>query len=221
MCAYPWTVALPRAILLTMLDQPLRDRPAERREATRLEILDAAWDLAREKGLADLTLRDVATRIGMRAPSLYSYFASKNAIYDAMFGQAWAEYLAVVTAAEPTLPRSRRAALKTLARTFFDYAVADLPRHQLMNQRIIPGFVPSPESYAPAVEVLERARAHLSRFGVDEPGDFDLFTALIGGLVDAQQANDPGGNRWARLLDKAVDMFVDHLDPPPSRRRQP
>ena len=203
-----------------MLDKPSRDRKTERQQATRSEILETAWEIAREKGLAELTLRDVAARIGMRAPSLYSYFASKNAIYDAMYGQAWTRYLAVMDAIEPTLPRSPRAALKTMARTFFDYAVADLARHQLMNQRTIPGFVPSPESYAPAVRVLERGRGDLARLGVEDPGAFDLYTALLGGLINAQQANDPGGDRWARLLDEAVDMFADHLGlPGPTRRR--
>jgi AcrR family transcriptional regulator len=215
------TAGPPEAMLLIMLETPSRDRQAERREATKLEILNAAWELARDKGLADLTLRDVGERIGMRAPSLYSYFDSKNAIYDAMFGQAWTQYLVVVDAVEPTLPRSPRAALKKVARTFFDYAVADLARHQLMNQRTIPGFVPSPAAYAPAVEVLERARAHLARYGVKSGAEFDLFTALIGGLIDAQQANDPGGDRWARLLDQAIDMFADHVGIPGSRRRSP
>jgi len=201
-----------------MLDMPIRDRQSERQAATRTEILDAAWDIAREQGLACLTLRDVATRIGMRAPSLYSYFESKNAIHDAMFGQAWTDYLAVLDAIEPTLPRSPRAGLKKVAHTFFDYAVADPARHQLMNQRTIPGFVPSPESYAPAIEVLEHARRQLTRFGVKSTEHFDLFTALIGGLIDAQQANDAGGNRWARLLDQAVDMFADHVGLPGSKR---
>ena len=199
----------------------MRDRQAERRESTRLEILDAAWVLAREKGLADLTLRDVAERIGMRAPSLYFYFPSKNAIYDAMFGQAWWDYLAVVVAMDADLPRSPRAGLKRVARTFFDFAVADLARHQLMNQRTIPGFVPSPQSYAPAVEVLELVRGTLQRYGVIRQDDFDLCIAIVGGLVDAQQANDPGGDRWARLLDRAVDMFADHLQLPGSQRRTP
>lgn len=202
-----------------MLGQPLRDRQAERWQATRTEIIDAAWGIARDKGLAHLTLRDVAVRVGMRAPSLYSYFASKNAMYDAMFGQAWTDYLAELDRVEPTLPRSPRAGLTRIAHTFFDYAVTDPARHQLMNQRIIPGFVPSPESYAPAVAVLERLRGQLARFGVEGPGECDLFTALIGGLIDAQQANDPGGDRWARLLDNAVDMFADYVDLPGSRRR--
>ncbi len=189
----------------------------ERRVATRAEILDAAWAIAREKGLSDVTLREVGSRVGMRGPSLYSYFDSKNAIYDAMFGQAWSQCLTSFDQLGP-MPRSPRAALKTVARAFFDFAAADLARHQLMNQRTIPGFVPSAEAYAPAVEVLERGRAYLAACGVDRADYFDLYTALVGGLVDAQQANDPGGDRWSRLLDQAMDMFADHVGLPRSRR---
>ncbi|TMK84168.1 MAG: helix-turn-helix transcriptional regulator, partial [Actinobacteria bacterium] len=65
----------------------MRDRRAERREATKAEILDAAWEVVRAEGLAALSLRDLAAKVGMRAPSLYSYFDSKHAIYDAMFLQ--------------------------------------------------------------------------------------------------------------------------------------
>ena len=204
-----------RRTLLTVLDVPNRDRQTERREATRQEILDAAWELAREKGLADLTLRDVGARVGMRAPSLYSYFDSKNAIYDAMFGQVWTEYLTVIATIEPTLPAEPRPRLRQMARTFFDYAVTDLARHQLMNQSTIPGFVPSPESYAPAVAVFEKGRDELVRIGAGAES-FDLFTALVGGLITSQQANDPGGQRWSRLLEDAIDMFADHFAIPPS-----
>jgi AcrR family transcriptional regulator len=207
-----------RRMVLTVLETPTRDRKKERRAATRSEILDAAWDIAREKGLSELTLREVASRIGMRGPSLYSYFDSKNAIYDAMFGEAWSEYLAGFVGLELPLPRRPRAALKTVARTFFDFAAADLARHQLMNQRTVPGFVTSAEAYAPAVEVLERARAYLARCGVPRADHFDLYIALVGGLVDAQQANDPGGDRWSLLLDQAMDMFADHVGLPRSRR---
>ncbi|HET7350310.1 MAG TPA: TetR/AcrR family transcriptional regulator [Marmoricola sp.] len=198
-----------------MLDAPNRDRQAERREATRREIVATAWQVAREKGLAQLTLREVADRVGMRAPSLYTHFASKNAIYDAMFAEAWSDYVAVVE----QLPRPEesppRAVLRLLAHTFFDFAVADLARHQLMNQRTIPGFEPMPESYAPAVRALELFRAELAALGIDRPEDVDLCVAVTGGLVDAQLANDPGGDRWRRLVDRAVDMVADHLGLPP------
>jgi hypothetical protein len=38
-----------------------------------------------------------------------------------------------------------------------------------------------------------------------------LFTALLSGLADQQIANDPGGDRWLRLVDSAVDMYLGHV----------
>lgn len=206
-----WTIGRDGSTVLTMLGTPKRDRQTERREATRQEILTAAWATARVQGLAQITLREVADRVGMRAPSLYSHFASKNAIYDAMFGQAWGEFLESALAADTPAPRTARSALRRYARLFFDFAVADLARHQLMNQRTIPGFVPSEESYAPAVAVIGLLRERLASYGISRDQDADLFTAIVGGLVNQQLANDPGGDRYARLLDRAIDMYADNL----------
>jgi AcrR family transcriptional regulator len=194
-----------------MFVNPTRDRGAERRSATRREILAAAWQVARERGLAQLTLRDVADRVGMRAPSLYSHFESKNAIYDAMFADAWNDCLAVMRTAAADLPASPRPAMRLIAGAFFDFSASDLPRYQLMNQRTIVGFEPTAESYAAAVATLEILRAALAAHDVTRQADIDLYVALVGGLIDAQLANDPGGDRWRRLLDRAIDMLADNL----------
>ncbi|MGI8614109.1 MAG: TetR/AcrR family transcriptional regulator [Nocardioidaceae bacterium] len=202
-----------------MVTTPNRDRRAEQRAATQQEILDAAWDVAHELGLASVTLREVAARVGMQAPSLYTHFDSKHAIFDAMFTQAWTDYLAVATAAQDQLPSEPRAMLKTLAGTFVDFALADLARHQLMNVRTIPGFAPSPQAYEPAVAVLANLRALLVEMGATGQDAVDLLTALVGGLIDQQWANDPGGSRWRRLLDRAMDMYADEMGLPGPRRR--
>src|SRR5580704_9491946 len=115
---------------LIVIVSPNRDRKAERREATRQEILAAAWDAAHETSIAGLTLRDIATRVGMQQPSLYSHFASKQAIYDAMFKQAWQTYLDDARSAADALPADPRPRLIAMAEHYFDFAVADLPRHQ-------------------------------------------------------------------------------------------
>jgi AcrR family transcriptional regulator len=203
-----------------VLDFPRRDRIAERREATRAEILEAAWGLAQEQGLAEFTLRDLAERVGMRAPSLYTHFESKHAIYDAMFGQAWSDYEQVALAEFAELPHAPRAAIRRAARVFFDFAVAKPARHQLMNQRTIPGFEPSPNSYAPAVRVLELGRQLVNNLGVTDPSDFDIATAIIAGLINQQLANDPGGTRWSALLDRAVDMWAEGVGLPPDPSTQ-
>jgi AcrR family transcriptional regulator len=192
-----------------MVDSSTRDRRAERREATRAEILEAAWQLVRDQGLAGLSLRDVAARIGMRPPSLYWYFDSKHAVYDAMFaegnraltermiGQDW--------------PDEPRPLLQAMARRFLEFAIEDPARAQLLFHRTIPDFEPSAESYAIAVEGLEFAKAGLAGAGVTEPAHVDLWTALLSGLASQQLANDPGGDRWLRLVDEAVDMYADHV----------
>src|SRR5918996_1669782 len=63
--------------------------PAERRQRNREEvrqaILEASRDVMREQGVAALSLREVARRVHMQAPSLYTYFSSKMALYDALF----------------------------------------------------------------------------------------------------------------------------------------
>jgi AcrR family transcriptional regulator len=179
--------------------------------ATRREIVDAAWQVARDKGLAQVTLRDVADLVGMRVPSLYTHFPSKNAIYDAMFGDAWTQYLEHSKAVEADEPPTSRAAMRFYARVFFDFATAFPARHQLMNLRTIPDFTPSPEAYAPAVAVMEDFTARMARHGVRRSADIDLFVAIVSGLVDCQLANDPGGTRWSGLLDRAIDMYADNV----------
>jgi AcrR family transcriptional regulator len=186
----------------------------KRRESARQEILAAAWESAHEHGLGALTLRDVAVRVGMRAPSLYWHFDSKTALYDAMFGQAWASYLEVQKELVARPSASPRRVLKTIARTFFEFSVRDPVRHELMNLRSIPRFTPSPEAYAPAVEVLEQLRCLLMRLGISDETGADLFTALLAGLIDQQLANEPGGDRWARLLDRTVDMYATEMNVP-------
>src|SRR5262249_61036562 len=106
--------------------------------------------IARRDGLSAVTLREVAGRIGMRSPSLYSHFDSKNAIYDAMFAEAWDELCAVFDTLEP-LPAAHRRAILARAEAVFDFARRDLPRHQLMDQRTIPRCRPSDEAYAASI----------------------------------------------------------------------
>jgi AcrR family transcriptional regulator len=206
----PLTNAEARSILRIMSATPTRDRRTERREATRGEILEAAWALMRDHGVAGLSLRDLGQKVGMRAQSLYSYFDSKEAIYDALFAEGCRECLERLQRVERT--GDPRADFRAGSRAFVDFCLEDHARYQLLFQRTIPGFEPSPEAYEPAVELLEASRQVLVDAGGTDPRDLDLSTALSSGLVDQQISNDPGGDRWYRLLDDALDMFFAHID---------
>lgn len=59
-----------------------------------------------------------------------------------------------------------------------------------------------------AVEALGRLADGLARIGIEDPADLDLWTAVSTGLVGQQIANDPGGHRWERLIDRAVHMLL-------------
>jgi AcrR family transcriptional regulator len=179
---------------------------AERRESARAVILDAAWALVRAEGLSGLSLRDLARRAGTTTPTVYQYFASKNDIYDALFAQGAAAFEQVNGA--PYLDQEPRAVLLEGFRRFIEFCTSDIPRYQLLFLRTIPGFAPTAEAYAPAVRALEETRARLIRNQITDPRHLDLWTALTTGLVDQQISNDPGGNRWTRLVEDAVDMFL-------------
>jgi AcrR family transcriptional regulator len=196
-------------MILSVLGEPTRDRRAERHEATRAEILDAAWDMARSEGLAAVSLRDIARKVGMQPPSLYSYFESKNAIYDAMYAQGCQQFVD----AEPwdELTGDPVHDLRRTVSYFVRFCAADPARYQLLFQRTIPGFEPSPESFAISQASLARVGARLKSCGITDERAVDLFSALGTGLADQQISNDPGGNRWIRLIDDAVEMFFDYM----------
>lgn len=182
-----------------------------RRRSARDSIIEAAWALVGEEGLAGLSLRDLARRAGISTPTVYAYFGSKNAIYDAMFAKAATQFAERM--AEPYASDNPRELLVASARRFAEFCTSDPARYQLLFQRTLPGFEPSPRSYAPAVRALARAQELLALAGITEPRHLDMATALVTGLVDQQVSNDPGGDRWIRLIDESIDMFLAHCQP--------
>lgn len=185
----------------------MADRVAARRKAKAALIVASAWKLARQHGIAGVSLHALAREVGMRQPSLYEYFDSKHALYDAMFADGNRQLIERFD--ELTLPLDPRSALKKFMRTFMSFAIEDAARCELLFQRHIPGFTPSPESYALAQEALGRAAKMMHEAGMTKQGDIDCMVAMVAGLMEAQMSNDPGGNRWTRHLNRLVDLFVD------------
>lgn len=182
-----------------------------RRRSAHDAIIDAAWSLVKVEGLAGLSVRDLARRAGITAPTVYAYFDSKNAVYDAMFRRAATEFAERM--AESFYSDNPREVLVASVSRFCQFCTNSPAHYQLLFQRTIPGFEPSAESYAPAVRALALARGTLALNGITEARHLDMWTALITGLVDQQVSNDPGGDRWTRLIDESVDMFLAHCQP--------
>ena len=184
---------------------------ADRREQRRGQILAAAWDIAAEAGLGAVSLHEVARRVGIRQPSLYGYVSSKLDLYDAMFAQAYEQLLSRVDDVSPG--GTAREQLVELSRVVLEFVVENPPRQQLLFQRTIPGFEPSPASYALANRLIDLCVRLLSALGAGTQAHIDAYTALIAGLGGQQVANDPGGDRYIRHLEKLLDLFLDHFVP--------
>jgi AcrR family transcriptional regulator len=183
------------------------DPPALRRRRARVQqILTVAWALARRDGLAAISLRELADRVDMRQPSLYNYFPSKSALYDAMFRQGFEELLEqrqqLRLGADPVR------ALHRGCRHFIDFCVADPVRYQLLFQPAVPGFHPSTESMTVAEEALGFLKRWLVDAGAPKAETLDLMRALLMGLAGEQIANEPGTRRWIRFTDDVVDLVL-------------
>lgn len=190
----------------------MTDRRAQRHHDVKAEILEAAWTLADRDGIAGLSLRELAAKIGMRPPSLYTYFESKDALYDALFIDANRQLMQrlaeLMDGAVPEDPVER---LTRGLETWIRFCQESIARYQILYTRAVPGWTPTAEAYDVAVEAYEQAAAAAAAAGITEAEDMDMYTAIASGLVAQQIANDPTGDRWHRLAERAVRMLLANI----------
>jgi AcrR family transcriptional regulator len=182
---------------------------AERKERRVAEIVSAAWDLARTQGIGGFSLHALAREVGIRQPSLYAHFDSKHALYDAMFADGNRRLIEHLDRLE--LPRDPRSALKLFTHAWAGFALEDPTRYSLLFQRPIPGYEPSLDAYSYAQAAFSPVVELLRAAGVVDPGDVDCCVAMVNGLMESQFANDPGGDRYIRHLDRLIDMYLDEM----------
>jgi AcrR family transcriptional regulator len=206
------------------------DRRARRRQETIEEILDLAEALMDEEGVGALSLSEVARRLGVKPPSIYKYFDSLMAMYDALFARGQhAHFEAMRTAmadAAPGLP-SVAAGLDASGRWCLDHPALA----QLMWWRPIPGFEPSPEAMAPSVEMVALERQAFAdavaagqlRAGTDPDEVTNLSGVLVTGVIGMALANEPGvpwgRGRFSPLLPKLLETLPALYPPKASGRR--
>ena len=63
-----------------------------KQEDTKQRILDAALGLFSDHGFDTVSVGQIAKAVGIKAPSLYNHFPSKQAIFDALFEATAAQY---------------------------------------------------------------------------------------------------------------------------------
>jgi AcrR family transcriptional regulator len=204
------------------------DRRARRRAETIAEILDIAVELMEREGVAGLSLSDIARRLGIQPPSLYKYFPSRLAIYDALFQAGQVQHLAIVRealqSAEPGL-----AALQAALHASVRWCHAHQVLAQLLFWRPAPGFEASAEAMAPSVEMVELFRTTLRDAqergelgpGADRDEGLALLSIVQAGVISQQLSNEPHATfergRFTAILPQAIAMFVAAFAPEAAR----
>src|SRR4051794_21390172 len=144
------------------------DRRQRRRQETIEEVLDVAAELMREQGAAGLSVGEVARRMGIRPPSLYVYFDSKNDLYDALFERGAQLVLSHMQELNQHIIVDPKVSLEeqllVAANSFCRWAVEHPAYTQLLFWRPVPGFTPSERAYEPAVAMVELGRERFAEF---------------------------------------------------------
>jgi AcrR family transcriptional regulator len=204
--------------MLSRMPGPERlDRRARRRQETIEEILDIAVAVMTEHGVTGLTLSEVARRLGVKTPSLYKYFPSLGAVYDALFERAASANLDVLRRAmaegEPGLD-----ALTVGLEASGRWALDNQALAQLLFWRPVPDFEPSAGAFAPSEEIaaLQQqaivdavAAGQLGRDAVKDAGF--MVSILIKGVLTQAIANEPqlpwGKGRFTPLFPRLMDLL--------------
>ena len=206
------------------------DRRTRRRQETIEEILEIAEQLMTEEGVNGLSLSDIARRLGVKPPSIYKYFDSLMAIYDALFEQGQHDHLDAMNAAMQTAAPGL-AALAAGLETSCRWCLANPATAQLMFWRPVPSFEPTVEAMGPSVEMVRLQRQALAdavaaaELGADADSDEAVFVVsiFVSGLIGQAMANEPGlpwgEGRFSPLFPKLVETLAALYPPGATRRR--
>jgi AcrR family transcriptional regulator len=200
------------------------DRRARRRQETIEEILDIAIDVMSEQGVNGLTLAEVARRLGVQPPSLYKYFPSIGAVYDALFERAASANLEVLRQAM-TRGKPGLDSLTTGLEASGRWVLHNQALAQLLFWRPVPNFEPSPEAFAPSEEIANIQRHAIAdavaagQLGPEALEDAGFMVSiLIKGVLTQAMANEPhlewGEGRYTPIFPRLMKLLPAAYPPP-------
>lgn len=170
-------------------------------------VLDQAEILVDEVGWDQLTLAELAGRLGVRLPSLYKHVAGLADVRRCLALRAKTELTAVMTRA--VAGKSRGPCLRALCAAFVGWARRHPGLYRASTAAPVAGDAEDERVSEEAVNVIY---AVLSGYGLDETAMIDATRSLraaLHGFVSLQQG---GGFRMNRSVDDSLDWFIGALD---------
>ncbi|MFC4261395.1 TetR/AcrR family transcriptional regulator [Ferruginibacter yonginensis] len=187
-------------------------------------ILQAAKKLFVENGVAQTTIRSIATAIGYSVGTVYVYFKDKDAILHALhiqgFTQLGAQF-AVLT--KVTEPMER---LKAMGRIYIDFALQNPDMYDLMfNLKAPISFVHDTANKdwkegASTFNALKSCVTDCVKAGYFKGGEVDALSFMIWSTVHGMcslQISERSGSvqlkNASTILKRAFDAFTHIIDP--------
>ncbi|MFJ9909524.1 TetR/AcrR family transcriptional regulator [Streptomyces sp. NPDC101152] len=172
-------------------------KPAPDLELRRSQIVRAAQQLAESDGWVAVTMRAVASRLGVTQPVLYSVFSGRQAIIDAVALTGFTELAQALEAAD-TEPMARM-------RAYLDFAVARPHLYEAMFS------MPSDLRFATesAPEPLRRAFAAIHEtFPAPDHNRAEVAWATLHGLATLQMGGRQPASRMQSRLEYAHHILT-------------
>lgn len=184
-----------------------RQRREREREELQRRILAAARAIASEEGWQAVTTRKVAERVEYSQPTIYEYFANKEAMLLALQREGYAQLVAAVQAAYDSTgdPEAR---LLAMSEAYWDFAFSNAELYQVMHglAGASTGWRAEPPDEVKASFTLARdaVAQWAAAEGLEPPHIRDLVEArrgLLHGLITLAMASRiPGGPDHAKHI---------------------
>jgi AcrR family transcriptional regulator len=180
-------------------------------------ILDAARSAFFELGMEKTSIREIAHRAGYTPGAIYSYFASKEALYGALLGESLDRLNALVgQACKDRAPGAD--CLRAAARAFFDF-YRENPRDLDLGFYLFQGMKPrglTPELNetlnARLRDALQPSQDALQQLGMTAPKALEEVTALFAHTVGLLVLSHTGRIRMFRQASQNLfDTYLAQL----------
>ena len=160
------------------MSQPKAGPRARYRQQVRDEVQARAWEQITEAGASALSLKAIATQMGMTAPALYRYFGSRDELLTQLILSTYQDLAELIETAAQTgaTPAAR---LGDIAQQLRRWAVANPQRYLLLYGTPVPGYHAPPE----ATGLARR-----------------MFAPILVGFVALQEDSDPDDRAFRRSV---------------------
>lgn len=174
---------------------------------TRDEVIDAAVELADEVGLEQLTLAELAARLGIRPPSLYNHIDGVEGLRRDL---ALRGARAIAAAIEPL--RSSQHADDSLRAVCSSYRTFSLEHPGLYAATTdVENLVADAEVWSAITVIIDQLGSTLTEMGIPSEKHITVIRAIrstLHGFVTLEQA---GGFGELEEIDESFELMIDFL----------